>query len=194
MIPPCLRHNPTLPICDMSRLYRKQTHKDFRARIKRVDPSFHRWGEGAGLRDTTVKRPVASVLTGFAWAYLVIAIASNRAHVEASLSRGTLSETLQSSVMAGLAALLAISGVMFCLHLYRYLFQSAGKKQNSGAMLIGVLGALVLVYTPDDVWRTGAGMIDNNSRTLLLTASAGVGDVLPGVDFTSVAFVSSLGK
>lgn len=69
----------------MTRLIRKQTHSDFRSRVKRVDPAFYRWGERANLRDATVKRPFGSVLGGFLCAYVVIAVANNRSYLESSL-------------------------------------------------------------------------------------------------------------
>lgn len=178
----------------MRSLVRQPRHADFRARVKRVDPVFYRWGERGSMRDATVKRPFGSVLMGFGWAYLVVAVGTNRGLLESSLRQGTLSAETQNWVLMGLASLLAISGVMLCIHLFRYFFHSGGKKQNSGAMLIGVLGALVLVYTPDSVWNTGLGMMDNNSRSMLLTASATFEDALPGVDLGAVAFVSSIGK
>lgn len=178
----------------MKRVFRKQTHQDFRLRIKRVDPVFHRWGERGYARDKTAKRPFGSVLMGFGWAYLVISVGNNRSHLEASLQTGSLSQDMQGWILAGLASLLAISGVMLCIHIFRYFFHYGGKKQNSGALLVGALGAMVLVYTPASVWSTGYGMLDDNSRSLLLTASATVEDALPGVDLGNVVFVSSVGK
>lgn len=174
--------------------FKTRNHGDFRRRVKRVDPVFYRWGERGSARDTTVKRPFGAVLLGFFWAYLVISVGRNRATLEQSLGQGSLSADVQSWIMAGLAALLAVSVVMLALHLFRYFVQNGGKKHNSGALLVGVLGALVLVYTPASVWNTGFGMLDDNSRNLLLTASSTVEDALPGVDFGSVAFVSSTGQ
>ena len=156
----------------MNRLIRKQTHRDFRSRVKRVDPAFYRWGERANLRDATVKRPFGSVLGGFLCAYVVIAVANNRSYLESSLRQCNLSADVQGWIQAGLAALLAVSGIMLFLHLLRFFLKSGAKKQNSGALLMGVLGAMMLVYTPASVWQTGYGMLDNNSRSMLLTASA----------------------
>jgi hypothetical protein len=82
---PSLRPFVTLRNRDMTRLIRKQTHSDFRSRVKRVDPAFYRWGERANLRDATVKRPFGSVLGGFLCAYVVIAVANNRSYLESSL-------------------------------------------------------------------------------------------------------------
>ena len=171
-----------------------RSRDDFRLRIKRVDPAFYRGGVGGALKDTTAPRPVGATLLGFGWAYLVIAIAGSRATSEQSLRQGTLPDQYHGYIFMTLAALLAISLVMLAVHVFRFVTKRGGKRTNSGGLLIGVLGALVLVYTPESVWNTGFQMMDGNSRSLLLTASATVGDVLPGVDFGAATLVSSFGK
>ncbi|CUH77630.1 hypothetical protein [Tropicibacter naphthalenivorans] len=178
----------------MAHLIRKQTHTDFRRRVKTVDPRFYRWGERGTVRDLTPQRPVGSALMGFGWAYLVISVSNNRDHIAASLKQGNLPAQYHDWIFAGLAVLLAVSGVMLALHVFRYLFKNGGKRKNSGGLLIGALGALVLIYTPSTVWTTGFGMLDSNSQGLMMQASATVGDVLPGVDFGKVTFVSSNGR
>ncbi len=169
-------------------------YSDFRRRVKRVDPAFYRWGEGARLKDATASRPTASALAGFAWAYVVISVGSNRQLLEASLREGNLSAAAQEKIMMGLGALLMASIMLFALHAVRYWLGNGGKKRNSGGLLVGALGALVLVYTPASVWQTGFGMMDDNSQSMFLTAQATLSDALPGVDLGSVSFVSSSGR
>ena len=178
----------------MQRSFRKLGHADFRQRVKVVDPAYHRWGDGARRADHTQQRTVASALLGFGWAYLTITIANNRDSIEASLAQGSLPVEYHSWVFSSLAAFMGITGVMLVLHLARYLLKSGGKKRNSGGILLGALGALMLVYTPASVWQTGMGMLDDNSRGIIMQAGAAVDDVLPNVDFGKVTFVSSQGR
>ncbi|WP_121629770.1 hypothetical protein [Tropicibacter alexandrii] len=178
----------------MQRTFRKLSHADFRQRVKVVDPAYYRWGDGANRVDHTRQRPVASALMGFGWAYLTITIANNREMIESSLQQGNLPVEYHSWVFSGLAAFMGITGVMLALHLARYLLKSGGKKRNSGGILLGALGAMILVYTPASVWQTGMGMLDDNSRGLMMQASATVEEVLPNVDFGKVTFVSSQGR
>ena len=49
--------------------------------------------------------------------------------------------------------------------------------------LVSELGALVLVYTPASVWETGLGMMDVNSRSIVLAASNTVTEALPNAMF-----------
>ncbi|WP_419409251.1 hypothetical protein [Primorskyibacter sp. 2E107] len=146
------------------------------------------------MRDTTASRPIGSALLGFGWAYLVAAIANNRVLIEESLKQGNLHPDYHGYIFMGLAGLLAISGVMLMLHLLRYFTRSGGKKRNSGGLLVGALGALVLVYTPSSVWDTGWNMLDGNSRQLVQIASSktSVGSSKPMID--AIAFVNSIGQ
>lgn len=172
------------------RTFEKQTHAEFRKRIKRVDPSFYRWGERGNARDATVKRPFASLLGGFIGAYVIVSVSNNRDYLESSLMQGSLDGQLQEKIMMALAALVAISFILVGVHVFRFLvLRRGGKKSNSGALLTGVLGALMLIYTPASVWQTGFGMMDDTSRSLMLAASDAT-----GVDFGKAVFVSSLGR
>ena len=179
----------------MMRTFRKQNHQDFRNRIKRVDPVFYRWGERGAIADATPHRPFGSLLMGFGWAYLVISVSNNRAVLESSLRQGSLPEQYHDMIFMGLAALLAMSLVMLAIHLFRFFAgRKGGKRRNSGALLTGVMGALMLIYTPASVWQTGFGMMDGNSRSFVMAASATMSEVIPGVDLNSAVFVSSIGK
>ncbi|WGW02933.1 hypothetical protein [Tropicibacter oceani] len=178
----------------MARTLRKQTHQDFRRRIKSVDPTFYRNGERGAMKDATAQRPIGSALLGFGWAYLVISVANNRTVIEQSLHQGNLHTDYHGYVLMALAALLAASGVMLLLHLVRYFTKTGGKKRNSGGLLVGALGALVLVYTPTSVWDAGFDMMDGNSRSFVQTASATMSGAIPSIDLGSVAFVSSQGR
>lgn len=177
----------------MVRNVRNQTHRDFRLRVKRVDPVFYRWGERGALRDATIERPVGSALAGFFWSYVVVSVARNRDHLEDSLAQGSLDVEIQTWILNGLAALLAVSVVMLLVHAYRFLFLQGGKRKNSGGMLMGLMGTLVLVYTPASVWQTGYGMLDDRTRTFVTAAAETTSPRLKGFD-DGIAFVSSIGK
>lgn len=174
----------------MARSFRKQDHTDFRRRVKTVDPVFYRWGEKGTRKDATVQRPMTSALLGFGWGYLVVAVANNRELIETSLRQGNLTRDIQGYIMMAMAGLLAASFVMLLLHLFRYVTKRGAKRRNSGGLLIGALGALVLSYTPASVWDFGLEMMDGNSRAFVQNAS----DVIPGLDLSGVAFVSSQGR
>ncbi|WP_425102147.1 hypothetical protein [Tropicibacter sp. S64] len=179
----------------MTRSFRKLSHQDFRRRVKTVDPAYYRWGESGTRRDTTVERPIGFSLLGFGWAYLVVTIANNRALIESSLQQGNLHADYHRYIFMGLAALLMISGILLMAHVYRFFTRSGGKRRNSGGLLVGALGAFVLVYTPAHVWSAGYNMLDGNSRSLVQVASATksqIGSVNPMVD--AIAFVTSVGK
>lgn len=156
---------------------------------------FHRFGERGALADATPSRPFGALLMGFGWAYLVVSISNNRDVLETSLAQGSLPDRLHGYVFMILAGLLAMSVIMLALHVFRFLtMRKGGKKKNSGALLMGVLGALTLTYTPASVWQTGFGMMDVNSRSFVIAASDTVKDAIPEVDFGNVAFASSIGK
>ena len=136
-----------------------------------------------------------AVLGGFATAYLVISVAGNRGTLESSLAQGSLAADHQDMVMMGLSAMLATAAVILMFHLVRaFLARKGGKRTNSHSLLAGVIGALVLVYTPATVWQAGFGMLDDNSQTFLMAASTGMQDTLPSLNFGDVAFVSSIGR
>lgn len=178
----------------MGRSFRKQDHTDFRRRVKTVDPVFYRWGEKGTRRDATVQRPIGSTILGFGWAYLIVAVANNRQLIESSLRQGNLTQDVQGCIMMVMAGLLAASGIMLLLHLFRYFAKGGAKRRNSGGLLIGALGALVLSYTPASVWNMGLQMMDGNSRAFVQTASSTVNDAIPGLNLSGVAFVSSQGR
>ncbi len=189
--PPHLTHTET-----RMRLSRhNKQHREFRRRIKAVDPRFYHLGTSRGRTDTTPSRPTLFAMLGFGWAYLVISISRNKTLLEQSLSQGSLSDEMQSNIVMALAALLAVSGIMLALHLMRFFLKKGGKSRNSGGLLFGALGALMLVYTPPSVFHAGFGMLDDNSRNLLLAAHNTVTDTMngavPNVDFGNVVFVSS---
>lgn len=178
----------------MARALKKQSHLDFRSRIKRVDPRFFRMGNHAYARDTTPRRGTLSMLTGFGWIYLAASIANNRDHIAASLRQGSLPAEYHPYIFGVLTAMLAASTVMVLLHLMRYLFNDGNKKRNSGGILLGGLGALMLFYTPADVWNQGFGMLDGHSQNMLQHAGAAIEEAFPGVRIDDVAFVTSGGN
>lgn len=174
----------------MLKTTRNLTHRDFRQRIKRVDSHFYRTGNCVNI-DARKSRPIGATLLGFGWAYLIVALSSNRPAIESSLKQGTLPGEYHDWIMAGLAAVIAASMIMFAMHLIRFLFQSGSRRTNSGGILVGTCAALALIYTPPDVWKAGFHMLDENARSFIINASDSMEIEMPAVDFTEVAFVSS---
>ena len=169
--------------------FRKMTQQDFQARVKRIDPEYYSHGE-VKKTFSSPARPFMSLIMGFGWAYVVISVARNRSHIEHSLLQGNLPAEYHDFIFFILAALLAVSAVMLGIHLFRFLMsrRASTGKRNSGGLLVGALAAGALVYTPASVFDAGLGMIDQNSRSLIMAASSNV-----NVDFASVSFVSSNG-
>lgn len=175
----------------MARTLTKQTHSDFMLRVRRVDPKFHTHGEAAYAKDRRPRRRTVSTLLGFGWIYTVTAIANGRDHIAGSLREGSLPTEYHPWIFAGLTVLLAVSAVMILLHIARWLFHGGNKKRNSGGILLGALGALMLFYTPASLWTQGFGMLDGHSRTVLSQAGAALEDTLPGIRIETVSFVAS---
>ncbi len=171
---------------------RKQTKSDFTARLRRVEPGLA--GRGPGAADTTIRRPVFWSLAGFGWCYIVISIASRRDQIRDSLTQGSLSVQTHEAILGGLAALLAVSGVMLGLHLLRILGKVGARKSNSGNLLFGVLAAATLVHTPPGVFQAGFGVLDTKSRSILLAAHASVKQSVGSIDWGGAVMVASNGR
>lgn len=178
---------------DMLRTTKKLTHRDFRQRIRRVDPHFYRTGNCVQM-DARATRPIGATLLGFGWAYLIITLLQNRPILEASLHKGDLPQDYHAWVMGGLSVFIAASLVMLGAHVMRFLFQNGARKKNSGGILMGSLAAMVMIFTPPSVWQAGFAMLDENSQTFIQSASAKMEIDMPEVNLTQVAFVSSRGN
>ncbi|MDO6587876.1 hypothetical protein Q4543_20390 [Salipiger sp. 1_MG-2023] len=171
--------------------FRKMTQDDFQARIKRVDPCYVQASRRPeATTPPAPSRPFVSLLLGFGWAFVCLSVARNRDSIETSLLRGKLDTQYHDYIFYGLAALLAISAVMLAMHLLRYLFACTrgATKGNSGGLLFGAMLAAGFVYTPDSVFEAAFGLLDTNSRSLIVAAA----DKMP-VDLGNIAFVSSSG-
>lgn len=173
---------------------RKLAHADFRSRVARVDPRFARLGHAAYAKDKTPSRPFGMALLGFGWIYLVASISNRKDHIAASLKQGNLPAQYHDWIFMMLTMLLAGSLVLLAMHLLRYFWKTGGKKRNSGGILIGALGALMLFYTPASVWQMGYGMLDGNSQQILASAGDALDDALGTLPLDSIAMVSSQGR
>ncbi len=171
--------------------FRKQTKSDFTARLQRIDPVQ---GARNNAADKTSRRPVFWTLTGFGWCYLVLCIASRKEHIRESLLQGSMPAQSHDMILAGLAALLAVSGVMLGIHLLRYVTKRGAVRANSGNLLFGALAAVTLIYTPPSVFEAGFGMLDANSRSILLAAHATVKQTVPDVDWAGIVLLASNGR
>ncbi len=177
----------------MLRTTSKLTHRDFRHRIRRVDPHFYRTGNCVN-QDARKTRPIGATLLGFGWAYLIVSLSTNRPVIEASLRQGAIDPQYHDWIMAGLASLIAVSFIMLGTHVFRFLFQNGARRTNSGGLLIGCSVALVMIYTPPEVWQAGFQMMDENSQAFIQSASASMDIEMPEVDLSQVSFVSSNGN
>lgn len=174
---------------------RKMTHADFDARVKRVDPKFARLGHQATAASTAraAKRPILSGLVGFVWAGIVIAVARNQAQIADSLAQGSLPQEYHVYVFGMLAALLAVSGVVAVMHLLRCVGRRAGERGNSLSLVTGIVAAVVLTQVPAEVYETGLGLLDENSRNVMLAAGNSVRGPA-GLEISGTTFLSSLGN
>ena len=177
----------------MLRTIKKQTHRDFRHRIRRVDPHFYRTGNCV-QHDARVSRPVGAAVLGFAWAYLIVSLSQNRSVLETSLQQGNLPEHLHMWIMGGLASFIIVSLVVYGAHLLRFLFQSGARRMNSGSILLGSMAALMMIFIPPEAWKAAFEMLDENSQAIIIAASDSMEIDLPDVTLTDVALVSSRGN
>ncbi|EIE52322.1 hypothetical protein AL036_04740 [Salipiger aestuarii] len=167
------------------------TRQDFNSRVKRIDPYYASGNSSnASVLNADTARPFLWLLVGFGWAYVCLAVARNRDVIEHSLLQGRLAHEHHAYVFYGLAAMLGISAVMLAIHFVRYTFtdKRSATKGNSGGLLFGAMIAAGIVYTPASVFEAAFGLLDDNSRSLIVAATEAV-----PVDFGSVAFVSSAG-
>ncbi|KMK67526.1 hypothetical protein [Puniceibacterium sp. IMCC21224] len=178
----------------MKYAFRKQSKTDFNDRLRRLNSSHGSAGSYRQGADTNSARPILFTLLGFAWFYTVITVAERKSHLKLSLVQGNLPAQYHDMIMAGLGALLAVSGVMLVLHLVRYLMKRGAKRSNSGGILVGALVAATLVYTPPSVFEAGFGMLDSNSRSLIMAASSTVTGNVSGLDWSAIQLVSSYSK
>ncbi|WP_443391945.1 hypothetical protein [Antarctobacter jejuensis] len=174
--------------------FRKQDQRDFSNRVKRIDPAYFRLGQQAYAKDTTREHVFGAAVIGFAWAYLVAAISTNRSVLEDSLRQSILSTDAQYWVISSLAALLAASMVMIALHVVRFLATKGARRKNSRSLLIGAMMAFALFYTPEVVWQTGYGMLDGHSQDFLASAGDMVEQTFPRLSIDNIAFTSSGGS
>ena len=188
ILPDFVFRNSTMPEIYRPSAGRKQDHRDFQRRVKRIDPRFFRMGHTAYVKDDTKPRVISAALTGFGWAYLIFAIGENRAQVEASLLQGSLSAEAQYWVISALAAAIAASLVMLAAHLIRVILTTGPRRQNSRALLLGAVAALSLFHTPDIVWTTGFDLLDGHSQNALATVGDVIQDAFPSIGLTQFSF------
>lgn len=172
----------------MERSSHKLTQRDFRKRVKRVDPQFYRSGNSAQA-ETRKSHPIGSSMIGFGWVFLLLTIARNRPTIEASLQQGTLPDQYHNWILAGLVAFLAASFALIGLHVLRFVFQSGPRRKNSAGLLMGAALAFGMINTPMHVWQSGYGMLDDNTRALIQIASSSV----ENLNLSDVSLVSSRG-
>ncbi len=166
--------------------FRKMTRQDFSSRVARIDPEYASIKIAADARPA---RPFMALMMGFGWGYLCLAVARNRDFIEQSLLQGTLSQAHRDHVFHALAALLAVSAVMLVVHFLRFTFtpKHSATRGNSGGLLLGAMMAAGVVHTPPGVMEAAFGLLDDNSRSLIIAASEAVPAELRAVDFVSSA-------
>ncbi|EPX80394.1 hypothetical protein [Salipiger mucosus] len=174
--------------------FRKMTRDDFDARLGRMNADQSRGAGSKARRNADREHPFLYLLAGFGSAYLVMTVARNREAIEASLRQGSLPAQYGDWVLGGTAALLAVSAVMLGLHVFRLVLRRGTDRRNSGGLLAGVIAAGALIHTPPSVVDAAYGMLDGNSRDLIVAATSSVQDNFPGIDFSTAAFTSSNGR
>ncbi|SFE00244.1 hypothetical protein [Roseivivax sediminis] len=169
----------------MTHAIRKQTKADFAARVQRVAPGY---GRSRTAPPPQSGSPFALGLLGFAWIYLAVSVAQNRGHLHASIEASALPPHAQVWVMAGLAAMLAVSAVMVIVHLARLLRR--GHRGTSGSILAGGLFAMAFCHIPTGIFEAGIAMLDFNTSRLLRSAGATMQDGV-GFDLVSISFTAA---
>lgn len=171
--------------------FRKMTQADFRDRVRRIDASSSRKGQSERPEKGS-RRPFLNMLTGFGGAYIVMTVARNREAIEINLAGSSLSASQQHVVLLALAVFLAVAAVALGINIFRWTMSRPKtiKRSNSSGVILGTFLAAALIYTPASVVEAGMGLLDDNSRSLLMAASEGVKSAVP-VSAASIAFVSS---
>jgi hypothetical protein len=165
----------------MARILRKQTHADFRLRVQRVDPAFHRHGAEAATPAAALapgRTPRLAALTGFGWVALLCLVAGNRPAIAAALERAALPDPLPVWALAGLGALLAASVVLLARHLLVAVLRRGAARRHSAALLIGGALAFGLAQLPGDLYRQGFDHLEQTTRGAAQGAMASAGALM----------------
>ncbi len=172
---------------------RKLDAGDFQRRVNRIAPGFRPGAQDSYSGRGSETPIIGIILIGFAWAYILASLGSNRNRIDTSLEQGSLSADAQYWIISLLAALLAASLVMLALHLVRAVATRGARRRKSRALVFGALMAFGLFYTPEAIWTTGFDMLDGKSQTFLAAASDMISDALPDIKIDKITFASSGG-
>ncbi|WP_226623778.1 hypothetical protein [Alloyangia pacifica] len=167
------------------------THADFEARIRRIDPQFAKHGGSEAATSRASTRPLVSGLFGFAWAGVIIAVARNQDSLKSSLLQGSLPSEYHVYVLGAVAALLAVSGVLVMMHLLRAIGGRGTARGNSAGVLTGIAAAVTLSMIPAQTYEAGLGLLNENSRAMLVSASNSV-RATSGLEIPGATLVSAL--
>ena len=183
----------------MTNTFEHSGQEVFRARIKRIDPHFHRHGVSKREYTNVNKRPLLSVLLGFAWIYFVIKLVENRDYLQSSLSQGSLGNDIQLWIMGGLSLLIILTLFMMGVFAVRIVTKRRDQRGAAGSILMGGVAAMMVVSTPPSAYQDISNKVLNGSQSALMAAldfngSSSLKDINLDVDVTGVALVSSLGQ
>lgn|GEM_PF-3304371 len=172
-------------------VFRKQDHRDFSRRVRRIDPEAQ--AHGTAARRRAQPKMLTAALTGFGAAYATAAIATNRDRIELALRQEGLAPDTQHLILSSLAAALAATLVMLTFQILRAALTAGVARKNGRAYFLGAVLAFGLFYTPDVVWQFGFDLLDGRSQNALASAGAFFEDSFPGLNIDQISFTSSRG-
>lgn len=188
----------------MKRVFRKQTHDDFMARLDRL--AGHRTGQvHAGDRAETVNRGELEIavapnedramwygLLGFAGALCAFYAGANPVQVRGWIGTSLPGE-LQFAALAGATVGVTALLVLFVASGLRFLNRRSAQRVRHGGLLTGAILGAVLAQVPAPSWQAGYAALEDGSGTLSRIARLSEIDLDP-VDWGSAALVSSTPK
>lgn len=183
----------------MTNTFEHSGQEVFRERVKRVDAHFYRHGVSKCEYTNVNKRPLLSVLLGFAWIYFVIKLVENREKLKASLAQGSLGADAQLWIMGGLSLLIVLTLFMMGVFALRIITKRRDQRGAAGSILAGGVAAMMVVSTPPSAYQDLPGKVFNGSQSALMAAldmggSSSLKDINLDVDVKGLALVSSLGQ
>ncbi len=183
----------------MTNTFEHSGQEVFRARVKRVDAHFYRHGVSKREYTNVNKRPLLSVLLGFAWIYFVIKLVENREFLKASLAQGSIGADAQTWIMGGLGLLIILTLFMMGVFAVRIVTKRRDQRGAAGSILAGGAAAMMLVATPPYLYQELPFKVLNGSQGAVMAAlnmggGSSLDDINLDVDVKGLALVSSLGQ
>ncbi|MCE0507164.1 hypothetical protein LR948_17480 [Roseivivax sp. GX 12232] len=173
----------------MQRRFRKLDQADFRARVTRLDPHYARHGVSRARPRAQSERPALWAMLGFSLSLCLTALVQNRAAISESLAQGSLGADHRLWLLGGVTAL-AIYGVLrLAAFALQCLFAKRARRGAPGGLVVGALGALLVLQVPSETYRAGLALLGAEGDRIARDASRGAQERL-NIDAAELRFVS----